>query len=481
MGCQNSFDVSKPVLSKSQSQVLIVSSPKYKIKSIRINRSLTSVKSLITDHFKILRIIGTNRLGSTLYAQELQTGTFRAVREIRKCLLSGSLEGYNEISILKDFDHPNIVKSFQTIETSHNFYGVFEYLNGGSLDLKMRQNRSEVNLSKYVHNVINALHYIHLQSAVHCNLNPKNILLSNEDNDCIAKIIGFNHAGSLDNLQPVNLKQISYIYASPEMLRDSYNEKTDMWSLGVIVYEILVGKPPFNSKEKIDILKEIYNGEVDYENQNFAELSFNAQDLIKKLLVIDPELRISSKEALGHPWIAFGSKENRINSEAMMRLRNFKVIFMQIKTNITREILKLINSKLALKEHGVVSVFLDLDQDGNGFLSKEEIVDGFQIVGIDASKEIDTIMNNADIDGSGYLDFTEIKIALTDWEAEIKKNKALSKVLEFSNNIISVRDLKETFQDILPHEWNEFSKKTRSSDGYIDLSSLEDYVLSNLV
>ena len=328
MGCQNSLSTSKPVLSKSQSQVLIVDHPKYQIHSIRINRSLTSIKSLITDHFKILRIIGTNRLGATLYAQELQTGTFRAIREVRKCLLSESLEGYNEITILKDFDHPNIVKSYQAIETSHNFYGVFEYLNGGTLDVKMRQNRNEVNLSKYIHNVTSALYYIHLQSVVHCNLNPKNILFSDEDNDCIAKIIGFNHARSFDNLQPVDLKNISYLYASPEILRDSYNEKTDMWSLGVIVYEILVGKPPYNSKEKIDILKEIYNGEVDYLNQNFTELSYNAQDFIKKLLVVDPESRLSPKEALAHPWVALGSKENRINSEAMMRLRNFKVRFM---------------------------------------------------------------------------------------------------------------------------------------------------------
>jgi Ca2+-binding EF-hand superfamily protein len=141
----------------------------------------------------------------------------------------------------------------------------------------------------------------------------------------------------------------------------------------------------------------------------------------------------------------------------------------------------LINAKLALKEHGVVSVFIDLDQDGNGYLSKEEIVDGFQIVGIDASKEIDTIMTNADIDGSGFLDFTEIKIALTDWETEIKKNKALSKVLEFHDDVISLKDLKETFQEILPHEWNEFSKKTRATGGYVELSALEEYVVSNLV
>jgi calcium-dependent protein kinase len=156
-------------------------------------------------------------------------------------------------------------------------------------------------------------------------LTPRNILLLDEDSECIAKVVGFNHSRAFDNLQPVDLKLISFIHSSPEMLKDQYNEKTDMWSLGIIVYELLVGKPPYNGKNNQEVLKEVYNAEVDLNNQNFNELSFNAQDFIKKLLQTDPILRLSAKEALGHPWVSLGTKENAINSEAMMRLRNFKV------------------------------------------------------------------------------------------------------------------------------------------------------------
>jgi calcium-dependent protein kinase len=140
----------------------------------------------------------------------------------------------------------------------------------------------------------------------------------------------------------------------------------------------------------------------------------------------------------------------------------------------------MINSKIALKEHEIVSVFQDLDNDCNGYLSKEEIVDGFQIVGIDASTEIDTIMNNVDIDGSGFLDFSEIKIALTDWESEIIKNNVLVRLIQFHSGFALLKDLKECLPEVLPHEWNEFTMKTRVTEGKVSLESLQEYILSSL-
>lgn len=87
-------------------------------------------------------------------------------------------------------------------------------------------------------------------------------------------------------------------------------------------------------------------------------------------------------------------------------------------------------------------------------------------------------MNNVDIDGSGALDFTEIKIALTDWDKQIKK-KILSKVFKNEEGFIGIQYLKHQFNEILPHEWNDFIKKTKS-DSKVSLQKFKEYIKLSL-
>ena len=179
--------------------------------------------------------------------------------------------------------------------------------------------------SKYMHDVLSAVYYLHIRGIVHCDLNPQNILFDTAGDEPTPKILGFTSAQNMTKKHQLDIKKISYIYTSPDILKNEYDEKTDMWSIGIMVYELLVGKHPYLSKDKHDILREIFKGKVDLENQVFLGLSFNAQDFLRKLLVPNPEERLSSKEALAHPWIAQASKEDYVNYEALQKLRTFKV------------------------------------------------------------------------------------------------------------------------------------------------------------
>jgi Ca2+-binding EF-hand superfamily protein len=120
-----------------------------------------------------------------------------------------------------------------------------------------------------------------------------------------------------------------------------------------------------------------------------------------------------------------------------------------------------------------------LDTDCDGFITKDEVVETFRMVGIDASNEINAIMNNVDIDGSGELDFTEIKIALTDWEVEISE-ELLKNVLRAEGEDVQVSELRHIFEEILPHEWNDFSKKVKVQEGKALIKNLKEYLLNNL-
>lgn len=126
-------------------------------------------------------------------------------------------------------------------------------------------------------------------------------------------------------------------------------------------------------------------------------------------------------------------------------------------------------------ENDIIYLFKKVDVDFDGSLSKEEIVEAFMTGGVNASLEIDAIMNNLDINESGALDFTELKIALIDWDRVIKK-KLFPKIFKVKNNSISVRSLKHLFIGVLPHEWNDFSKKANAEEGRVSLENFKSYI-----
>ncbi|OMJ86238.1 hypothetical protein SteCoe_12303 [Stentor coeruleus] len=440
----------------------------------RSNRVITKAVGSINDHFKIQKVIGTNNLGTWLYAQDIQSGNFRAIREVNKSLAKKGSNLFAELEALTLMDHPNIVKVYQTIETQKNYYIVFEYLEGGTLKSKIRRPGDEMMVSKYIHEVIGAIKYVNILGYIHCDLSPEHIMFNNSDKEVVPKLLHFSYAQKIYDVQYPGIKNLSYLYMSPEIIKKNFNEKTDMWSIGVIAYELLVGKHPYTSKEKHEILREIYKGELDFENPNFTSLSFSAQDFIKKLLQVNPEERISAKDALNHPWLSLATKEFYMTYEALIKLKNFK-----IHGNVCREILKEINSKIDFKEHDIIALFKELDTDSDGTVYKDEIVKAFSQVGVDASHEVDKIMANIDIDSSGSLDFTEIKIALIEWEKELTK-KNLAKVFKTDEGNITIESLKQKFNVVLPHEWNEFYKKVQMTNNQVNLKNLKHYLKSNI-
>ena len=223
MGCNKSApeEVLKP---PTNNQKFVFHKPKRSGNSRFINKEMGS----IVEHYKILKALGTTNTGTLLYAQELHSGTFRTIREVNKSLAKESADILTEISILSDIDHPNIIKIYQTIETAINYYIVFEHLDGGNLLLNIKKYGNELLLSKHCHDILSGLNYIHKRGIVHCDISLTNILFTKDNFDPIPKIVGFSYSQRLSNVSAIDLKNLSYIYASPEMLKKNFNEKTDL-------------------------------------------------------------------------------------------------------------------------------------------------------------------------------------------------------------------------------------------------------------
>ena len=287
-------------------------------------RLVSSYCGSITEPFKVIRAVSTNISSTVLCAQDLQTGELRAIREISKSVWRQNKRFFREVDILKDFDHPNIVKVNGTVETPINYYNIFEFLHGGDISSLMKTSNNETLVCKLIRDAASALNYLHTQGFAHCNLSPSSILVSDQQ-DLMGKLTGFDFAQDLSGVEQPDYENMNLVYASPEFLNKDFGVKTDVWSLGVIIYEMLVGKHPCAGKDKKEVIKEIIKGNLDFESTSFQALSFNAQDFIKNALSCDAAKRMSAFEALNHPWLAFTAKEYIINYDAMIRLRSFKV------------------------------------------------------------------------------------------------------------------------------------------------------------
>jgi len=117
-------------------------------------------------------------------------------------------------------------------------------------------------------------------------------------------------------------------YIAPEVLNNSYDEKCDLWSIGVILYILLCGYPPFNGANDEQIIKNVKLGKFRTDEEEWQSISSEAIDLVNKLLAFDPRDRISAKDALQHEWIAKYSVieiDQKVTMNTLNRLRKFEV------------------------------------------------------------------------------------------------------------------------------------------------------------
>ena len=429
----------------------------------------------ISKYFDLKVVLGSHDTYSTFKAIDKESSATCTVKEISKSSKFQSESINDEVSILSELDHPNILKILETIESSRSLYLVYEYIDGGLLKDNIKRNGDEVKAAKFISDVLSGINYMHKNGFIHCDLNIDNVLISTKSNEKIAKIIGFSCTRHKDSPIIAGLEKISPYFASPELLSTGiFNTQTDIWSVGVILYSVLVGKLPFVSRTLDETLDEILTGKLDFSNPNYQGLSVAARDLISKMLELNPRTRITAEEALNHVWVSLGREPFTINFNTLNRLKNFRV-----KSNLVRCFLAYYTFKMNLEENEIVKCFKEIDKNFDGFVSQDELVSTFGKYGIDISQDISDIMKNIDIDQSGVIDYTELKIVLTDWTSQIKK-KNLRNLFNMTGDLINLSSLITDLPQVLPSEWKEFCAKTRLKDNLVPLTSIKQYILSFL-
>jgi serine/threonine protein kinase len=146
--------------------------------------------------------------------------------------------------------------------------------------------------------------YIHERSIAHRDLKPENLLLLSEDDDSQVKIADFGFAKKCLSPNSLTTQCGTPGYVAPEILEGvAYDTKSDMWSLGVIIYILLGGYPPFIEQNQRELFRKIRRGQYEFHEEYWGSVSADAKDLISKLLTVDPAKRLSAEEALKHKWM----------------------------------------------------------------------------------------------------------------------------------------------------------------------------------
>ncbi|KAI9777071.1 MAG: spindle assembly checkpoint kinase [Candelina submexicana] len=254
--------------------------------------------------FEIGKPLGKGKFGRVYLAKERGTGFVCALKVLHKSeLQQGKVEKQlrREIEIQSNLRHPNILRLFGHFHDSKRVFLILEFAGKGELYKHLRKETRfpEWKAAQYIAQMAAALRYLHKKHVMHRDIKPENILVGIHGEIKISDFGWSVHApnnrrntmcGTLDYLPPEMIK--------PGSQDNFYSEKVDLWSLGVLTYEFLVGEAPFEDTP-VMTQRRIARGEMTVP----TFVSSEAKDLIKRLLVLDPEKRIPLEEVQQHPWI----------------------------------------------------------------------------------------------------------------------------------------------------------------------------------
>ena len=284
--------------------------------------------------------------------------------------------------------------------------------------------------------IVSAIQYCHNQGICHRDLKPENILYLNEDENeknNHLKIINFVFSKYF-KINKLSSRVDSIHYAAPEVLQQNYNEKCDIWSAGVLLYLLLSGHLPFSGSDETEIYGKIKSIQYDLNKELWQNISDEAKDLIKHMLVPQDE-RYSAKEVLEHPWfqIVNNIKDKKLNIDFNV----FKKYSEE--TTLKKVVLLFIATRLNEKEIDELKKnFKSFDTNSDGQISYEEFEKGFYDYQNEKNlfnkNDIKNIFNVIDVNKNGLIDYSEFIAASLVGRKEIIERRLLDAFGTYDKN-----------------------------------------------
>ena len=398
------------------------------------NRRVTQSKNKdIRKNYEFISMLGNGSFGKVrLYRDKNFKELLFAIKTLKKEGISPYQFNLlkREVDILSNMDHPNIVKYFGIFEDDLFIHIVMEYLKGQDLSkiisLKNYNDFSENQMGIIIQQLLKALSFIHSKKIIHRDIKPENILFSDKKNLYTLKLIDFGlAANSEQEIKTVGTPS----YMSPEMIDGNVTYVSDIWSVGVIVYQMITGDLPFIGKDDNNktLYEKIKNGNYDTEILNEKDCSEEVKDFINKALQKDIKNRLTVDEALNHPWI----KKFSINNldQSLINEDSIKLFIQFSKRPALHKEIFYFFAKIS-NETDIVdykNVFNSFDANNKGCLSKEDLKTGLEKNKIDIDEDtLDCIFKGLDFHNSGRISYSEFLAAMVSSKNFNKEEKIKS-------------------------------------------------------
>lgn len=269
----------------------------------------------VTQDYKISRqVLGVGINGKVVECQSRKTGTKFALKVLRDVP-----KARREVELhYMASDHRHIVKIYDVYENTYNgvkcLLVVMECMEGGELFSRIQERAqsafTEREAAEIMYDICCAVQHLHKMNVAHRDIKPENLLYSSKDPSGVLKLTDFGFAKRTDAaaIRPLETPCYTPYYAAPEVLGpEKYDKSCDMWSIGVVMYILLCGFPPFYSAHGLPMSPgmktRIRTGQYAFPSPEWDRVSDAAKDVIRGLLKTDPTERLTIDQVMAHKWI----------------------------------------------------------------------------------------------------------------------------------------------------------------------------------
>ena len=367
------------------------------------------------DRFTILKVLGEGASCKVVSVRDKHTGLAYAMKIMDKAEPYNGVLFENEALILRTLQHENILQYVDSYEDRSTYHILTVLCQGGELFDRVKNGSfSEMSAAALARQMLRSLAYCHAHAIVHRDLKPENFVFASKDEDSAMVLIDFGCAKLVDDEEVIQDVAGSPYYCAPEILSDSIVrtgavwKAADMWSVGVIVFLLVCGFPPFNGDSQERIFRKIRKGKFRFPRPSElggVELSESVRHLISALLQMAPAKRLSAEAALQHPWIT-GETASSVPLPAVVvdALTSFRA-----QCRLKKAAARVLLNKMTDDDRSKLkAVFSRFDVNGDGQLGPEEVTRLMRSIGKEG-EEARLVLSTLDDDGDGG-------VSLSEWE-----------------------------------------------------------------
>ncbi|KAK9868544.1 hypothetical protein WJX84_003705 [Apatococcus fuscideae] len=469
-----------------------------------------------SSDYDLGKLVGQGGFGTVYSAVHKRTGERRAVKRMLK---RRSPDGWldplfvrrilHEVDIYNHIGHSlNTAYLYRVYEDQDHVDLVLELCSGGELWSRIQVNHyTEQEAAKLVREILRTLAQCHARGIIMRDVKPSNFLFLSEHPDAPLKAIDFGMATYCAAGQKLSDKAGSPIYLAPEVLRQSYDQRADIWGAGVIAYQLLTGRLPFSGEEGQEVSdrymakqmcptrdtnRATLYSELDFERPPWDTSSADARELVQSLLQRDPKQRPSAGDALHHRWLnpaEDDSSDRTLSGSIVQRLQRFGTY-----GRLKQAALRKVAHSIAADDAALMDLqkaFAQMDPEGTGTIRYASVSQALQEFDL-SEPERDQLMADLvdNMDTAGQIKYDEWLAAMLDWKS-VQDSSEWHDWIELAfkafdidgSGSIGSEDLQALLcggQCMVPDEVDAAIREADlDGDGVINLQEFEEFLTSN--